>query len=45
MGSGFDPDCPMTTLAEALTYFVVVSGEFDEVGGEDIYDLITSKIK
>ena len=43
MGSGFDPDSPMTTLAEAVTYFLMESGEFDEVGGEDIYDLISSK--
>ena len=44
MGSGFDPDCPMETLAEAVTYFLSESGEFDEVGGEEIYDLMLTKM-
>ena len=43
--SGFDEDCPMTTLAEALTFFAMENIDDDEVTGEDVYDVIVNALK
>lgn len=40
----YDQDNPITTLAEALTMFVVESLQDDSVDSSKIYDLINSKL-
>lgn len=40
-----DPDNPITTLAEALTMFVVESLQDDSFDNSEIYDLINLKLK
>jgi|TARA_R110000787_G_scaffold214353_4_gene323603 hypothetical protein len=43
--SNFDEDCPMTTLAEALTFFAMEGIEdVSEVDSSEVYDLIYSKL-
>jgi len=40
----YDRDNPITTLAEALTMFVVESLQDDSFDSSEIYDLINSKL-
>jgi hypothetical protein len=40
MGSGWDADNPMTTLAEAMIFFVLEDEVLGaEISGEDLYEL------
>jgi hypothetical protein len=39
MGSGWDEDNPMTTLNEAITYFLLEDEVLsDQISGEDLYN-------
>lgn len=43
MGSGYDEDNKMTTLNEAITFFLLEDEVLsDEISGEDLYDMLNN---